>query len=315
MIEVGNPENPRILIVDDECEVLNSLADLLRKDFHIFATADVEEALSLLVADNTFSIVISDQRMPEITGSELLTNVARTNPNTIRILLTAYSDINAVIEAVNNGHIAQYISKPWDAVKLLATLNSLHQVKCSQLDDERRKFEMARLEAASLEADLERDKLDNIVSAIDADLLLLDQDLTILWVNRRLKERPQFSKGEIIGKLCNLSYCNVEQAPETCPALIAFKTGEPVRQEHSITHPDGSIRYYNFTCSPIKNKDGVVDRVLELVQDVTEYHAMVEALQVKNNTLERLNRLFVDREFRVKELKERVKELEEKLPI
>ncbi len=151
MIEVGNPDNPRILIVDDETEVLQSLADLLRKDFHVFATADVEEALSLLVADNTFSIVISDQRMPVMTGTELLANAARTNPDTIRILLTAYADINAVIEAVNNGHIAQYISKPWDAVKLLATLNSLHQVKCSQLDDERRKFEMARLEAARLE--------------------------------------------------------------------------------------------------------------------------------------------------------------------
>ncbi len=99
---------------------------------------------------------------------------------------------------------------------------------------------------------------------------------------------------------------------KTCPALIAFKTGEPVRQEHSITHPDGSIRYYNFTCSPIKNKDGVVDRVLELVQDVTEYHAMVEDLQEKNIELERFNRLFMDREFRIKELKERVKELEGK---
>ena len=312
MIEVGDPDNPRILIVDDETEVLQSLADLLRKDFHVFATADVEEALSLLATDSSFSMVISDQRMPEMTGAELLARAAKTNPDTARILLTAYADISAVIEAVNNGQIVQYITKPWDTVKLLATLNSLQQLKRSQQENERHRLEEIRLEAARLVAENERAKLDNIVSAIDADLLLLDRDLTVLWVNRRLKERPQYGNCDIIGKPCNLSYCNVEQAPEDCPALIAFKSGTPVRQVHPITYPDGSTRYYNFTCSPLRNADGVVDQMLELVQDVTERHVIEEDLRLKNAELERFNKLFIDREFRIKELKERVKELEGK---
>lgn len=174
-----------------------------------------------------------------------------------------------------------------------------------QLHEERQKIEQARIEA-----DLERDKLDNIVSAIDADLLLLDRDLKILWVNRRLKERTQHGAGGIIGKQCNLTYCNIDKAPNDCPALIAFRSGKPVRQEHPITHPDGATRHYYFTCSPIKNSNGAVDRVLELVQDVTDRHEMEESLRKKNEELERFNKLFVDREFRIKELKDKVAEWE-----
>ena len=125
MIEIGNKENPKILIVDDETEVLQSLADLLRKDFHIFATADVKEAQHLVASHTMFSLVISDQRMPVMTGAELLTWVARISPDTARIILTGYADIDAVIEAVNQGQIVQYITKPWDADKLLAMLKPI----------------------------------------------------------------------------------------------------------------------------------------------------------------------------------------------
>jgi response regulator RpfG family c-di-GMP phosphodiesterase len=118
MIEIGSHENPKILIVDDEIEVLKSLADLLRKDFHVFATTDVDEALSLLVARDTFSLIISDQRMPGMTGNELLARAAEVSPNTARILLTGYADIDAVVEAINHGQVVQYVTKPWDTVKL-----------------------------------------------------------------------------------------------------------------------------------------------------------------------------------------------------
>jgi response regulator RpfG family c-di-GMP phosphodiesterase len=118
MIEIGSHENPGILIVDDEIEVLKSLADLLRKDFHVFATTDVDEALNLLGSRDTFSLIISDQRMPGMTGNELLAKAAEIRPNTARILLTGYADIDAVVEAINHGQVVQYVTKPWDTVKL-----------------------------------------------------------------------------------------------------------------------------------------------------------------------------------------------------
>jgi response regulator RpfG family c-di-GMP phosphodiesterase len=125
MIEIGNREKPKVLIVDDEAEVLSSIADLLRKDFHIFATADIQEALDLLGSETLFSLVISDQRMPVMTGAELLARVAEISPDTARILLTGYADIEAVIQAVNQGQIVQYITKPWDANRLLALLRPI----------------------------------------------------------------------------------------------------------------------------------------------------------------------------------------------
>jgi len=125
MIEVGRQENPKVLIVDDEIQVLNSLADLLRKDFHIFATSDVDEAQRILISHSPISVVISDQRMPLLTGTEFLARVAEISPDTARILLTGYSDIDAVVEAVNIGQIVQYITKPWDTVTLLELLKTI----------------------------------------------------------------------------------------------------------------------------------------------------------------------------------------------
>ena len=137
----------------------------------------------------------------------------------------------------------------------------------------------------------EKTKLDDIVSAIDADRLLLDPDLKILWVNRRLRERqPHHGEDTLIGKRCNLVYCNLKTAPDNCPAIIAFKTGKPVRQKHPITHPDGTTRYYYFTCSPIRDPEGTVVHVLELVQDVTEQHEVEEMLKKKTTQLETQNR-------------------------
>ena len=177
--------------------------------------------------------------------------------------------------------------------------------------------EKRKLEAARAEASMERDKLDDIVSAIDADLLLLDRDMTILWVNRRLSERKSVDGGEVlIGKRCNKAYCNIDQVPIDCPAALALASGKPVRLEHPITHPDGDLRHYRFTCSPILGNDGAVAHVLELVQDITERNSWEETLKKKtaelkdtNRELERFNKLFVDRELRMVELMKEIRKL------
>lgn len=138
MFETGDKSKPRILLVDDEAEVLNSLADLLRKDFQVFATSDVNEALELLRNCNNISTVIADQRMPVMNGSEFLAEAARINPETFRILLTGFSDISAVVNAINQGQIILYISKPWDASALLNLLKPIAQKH--QLQQEQREL-------------------------------------------------------------------------------------------------------------------------------------------------------------------------------
>ncbi|MEW6673729.1 MAG: PAS domain-containing protein [Thermodesulfobacteriota bacterium] len=182
-----------------------------------------------------------------------------------------------------------------------------------ELEIERRNMVDARQKALE-----ERDKLDEIVSAIEADLLLIDRDLNIIWINRRLREkRADAGKDGMVGKMCYQAYCNLNRAPEDCPATLAFKSGSVVRQEHPIVHPDGSVRHCYFTCSPLKNEKGRVTQALELVQDISERKRLEENLALKakdleqkNTELANFNKLFVDRELKMVELKEKIKELE-----
>lgn len=103
-------EEVRILVVDDEKDYLSDFASLFSKKFNLVTATGGEEALAILQKDPV-GIVISDQRMPRMTGSELLAKISRLYPQTVRILLTGYSDIEAVIEAVNKGEIYRYASK------------------------------------------------------------------------------------------------------------------------------------------------------------------------------------------------------------
>jgi len=136
----------------------------------------------------------------------------------------------------------------------------------------------------------EKNKLDDIVSSIDADLLLLDREMNILWVNKKLKERPMF-KGDnsILGKQCYSAYCNFKHLPGNCPATKAFETKNTIRMEHPIHYPDGNIRYYYFTCSPVKDSSGKVTQVLELIQDITDKKKMENEIREKAIKLEEAN--------------------------
>lgn len=127
-IYVGNPDRTKILVVDDEPAIVESVADLFRKTFRVLGTTDTERALETLAAGD-IALVLADQRMPQMTGAELLARSAVIAPDTVRVMLTGYSDISAVIEAVNKGRIYQYVTKPWDPAALLdlvqrATLQS-----------------------------------------------------------------------------------------------------------------------------------------------------------------------------------------------
>ena len=106
-----------ILCVDDEPNILRSLNWLLRKDFDVLTAPNGHEALAL-VRQNDFDVIISDQRMPGMTGVEFLREVSRVSPRAIRILLTGYSDLQAVMRAVNESEVFRFINKPWHTNEL-----------------------------------------------------------------------------------------------------------------------------------------------------------------------------------------------------
>ena len=105
---------PRILIVDDERDNLDALKRLLRKEFDVVTALSGEEGLEVLSSQKSFDVIVSDQRMPGMQGSDFLERARESVPLATRILLTGFSDVEAMIEAVNRGQIWRYVSKPWE---------------------------------------------------------------------------------------------------------------------------------------------------------------------------------------------------------
>lgn len=103
----------RVLCIDDEPHVLRALQWLLQKDFEVHTCESAGEALRMLRAHD-FDVVVSDQRMPGITGVELLRHVRKLAPRAMRILLTGYSDLDAMVKSVNESEVYRFVTKPWD---------------------------------------------------------------------------------------------------------------------------------------------------------------------------------------------------------
>jgi signal transduction histidine kinase len=110
-----------VLVVDDESDVVASVKDLLRLDYRVLGVTRAAEGLAMLDREPVH-VVMTDQRMPDITGVELLQQVREKHPDAMRLLFTGYADIRAVIDAINRGNVYRYITKPWDPDELMAII-------------------------------------------------------------------------------------------------------------------------------------------------------------------------------------------------
>src|SRR5438093_1056749 len=110
-------ERKTILVVDDEPDVVRSVKDLLRLDYRVLGATRASEALEVMQKEPV-QVVMSDQRMPEMSGVEFLRRVREMRPDAVRLLFTGYADIRAVIDAINQGNVYRYITKPWDPDEL-----------------------------------------------------------------------------------------------------------------------------------------------------------------------------------------------------
>ena len=111
----------RLLVIDDEERILSALKSLFRDRYHVFATTDGNKALDFL-RRYQMHVIISDQRMPVMTGVELLRRSREISPHSVRILLTGYSDLASIVGSINDGEIYRFISKPWDSAELRKTV-------------------------------------------------------------------------------------------------------------------------------------------------------------------------------------------------
>ncbi|MDN3398895.1 response regulator [Psychrobacter sp. APC 3426] len=120
-------QKPKIAFIDDEPRILRSLKMHFRQSHDVFTTTNSTELMEY-VSTHDVQVVISDQRMPDKQGTEVLRDIKEVSPNTIRILLTGYADLNAVIESVNEGEIYRYITKPWQNDELKKIVNKATEI-------------------------------------------------------------------------------------------------------------------------------------------------------------------------------------------
>ncbi|ABG60042.1 response regulator [Cytophaga hutchinsonii] len=130
-------EEPKIkvLYIDDEVNNLSAFKANFRKLYDIYTAESASEGRKILESVDV-EIIITDQRMPEMTGVEFLESIIKEFPNPIRILLTGYTDMQALIDAVNKGQIYRYINKPWNEEELKMFINQAHELYTLRKENE-----------------------------------------------------------------------------------------------------------------------------------------------------------------------------------
>jgi serine/threonine-protein kinase len=157
------PQRPRVLFVDDEERILNALKNIFRSRYHVLTAANGQEALEF-IKKFRIPVIVSDQRMPGMLGVELLRRARELSPDSVRILLTGYSDLASIVGSINDGEVYRFISKPWDNQELQKVIAEAVAIGNRMLERPAAQVQLpASVEAAILVLDERRD----VYGAID----------------------------------------------------------------------------------------------------------------------------------------------------
>lgn len=116
-----------VLYIDDEPHNLVAFKASFRREFNIFTAESANEGKKI-IEENQIHVILSDQRMPKITGIEFFESIINMYPDPIRILITGYTDINAVIDAINRGQVYKYLTKPWEENDVKNSIDKAYEV-------------------------------------------------------------------------------------------------------------------------------------------------------------------------------------------
>lgn len=123
LTSLERPKKTKMLVVDDEPDNLDLLYRTFRRDFQVLKAESGVKALEVLAQEGEVAVIISDQRMPEMKGTEFLSRTVPEFPDTVRIILTGFTDVEDLVDAINSGQVYKYITKPWDPEELKAVVH------------------------------------------------------------------------------------------------------------------------------------------------------------------------------------------------
>ncbi len=137
---------PTLLVVDDEPDILDAIQRLFRKQYQVLTAQSVDQAWEVL-AEHAPQVVLADQRLPRQTGVEFFCALRESHPELVRVLFTGYTNIDSVIDAINEGHVYRYISKPWKPAELRLFIEQAFEHYHARRERERLAAELARANA------------------------------------------------------------------------------------------------------------------------------------------------------------------------
>ncbi len=217
-----SPSLPRILVVDDEEAILETMTFTFQNDYDVHTSSDARRALEILDENAPFAVVLTDQRMPNMSGVEFLREVWKNHPETVRMILTGFADIDAIIESINDGHVYAYITKPWEPDQLKQVMKQAVEHYELTVENERL---LTHLKRANVFLEAVMDRMDTGALAVDAagivqaanrpvrDYLALEGDLRERPLKEVLEKHGLESIGESADRLAaaeELTYEDVE---------------------------------------------------------------------------------------------------------
>jgi len=255
---------PRLLYVDDERPNLVAFRAMLRDTYEVLIAGNTDEAFQLL-GMHDIPLIVSDQRMPGMTGTEFLEKVATDFPDTVRMILTGYSDIEAVITAINRSQIYYYFKKPWNETEIRLTLaHALESIRTRrQLVDSERRFR-GTFEQAGL------------------GIAHLGLQGLILRANSQLQDLLGKTEAELLGKPLKTWFAEFD--PEELIPVPGEQMVTSVR-EASVATSLGE-RWSRLTSSVSLDGKGDPEYLIALVDDLTERRHTEEQLLKLSHAVE-----------------------------
>ncbi|MCJ2079928.1 response regulator [Methylobacterium sp. J-090] len=249
-----------ILAVDDEPDILIALEDLFEDEYRVLTTSKPAEALEILAAEPDIAVIVSDQRMPGMTGDAMLAQ-ARGMHDAQAILLTGYADMSAVISALNQGGITGYATKPWDASLLRGAV--------------RQAYERHRL---GRELATERALLMGLLDHSADAIAFKDAEGRFVRLNARKAERLGRSVAACLGRTEDALHPDADAADAAAADAAAIASGQPTDME--ITEgPEGAERWSRVARVPIRDASGQVAHLATIERDVTDQKLLESRLR------------------------------------
>uniref|UniRef100_A0A7C4MMD8 histidine kinase n=1 Tax=Desulfatirhabdium butyrativorans TaxID=340467 RepID=A0A7C4MMD8_9BACT len=272
----------RLLYVDDDRENLTSFKAVFRRKYEVYLAESAKQALEIL-KETDIQVLITDQRMPEMKGSDLLEMVAERYPQILRYMLTGYSDFDPLVDAINKGRLQGYFSKPIDPDFII-----------SRIEDGLQRHYLQWKNQILLEELQQREMFLNAIFEHIPDMIVVKDagDLRFLRLNRSAESILGYRVEEMIGKT------DYDVFPKEEADFFAAKDHEVLKggklvdiPEEPIQHADSSIRWLHTKKIPIQDASGAPRYLLGVSRDITAIKALREKEKLLENRLNQAQKM------------------------